>query len=246
MSIPYHALASALRKLEGRAALSWSGGKDSTVLLAAAADVWRSGTVVVGSHGSDGYPGMPRLLDTWRRAAPHLAFVVLPWRCHLHDLRVGGGVRVPSAVATREREDRAAMRSALAHHGLAEQILGLRGAESRTRARRAKRMRQCGYCYRGGRDWGSPLVHAPLLDWTDDHVWAVLDSGDVPTHPHYARVGRHERSHPCLFMPHSALNQRVPWSQCAPDHYPEWWAQRCEVTPGLDEWTVPPDRGAGW
>jgi len=245
LAVQLAALQSELERLEGRAVLAWSAGKDSTALLAVAAEVWRSGVVVLGSHGEDGYPGTPQLLEQWRDRAPHLTFEVLSWSGHLRDLRDGGGRRVARLVAARERHDRHLMRDLLARHGVDKQILAIRSAESVTRQRRGKMYARHRNQYVAGRDWGRPLICLPMLHWTEQDVLDTITLYRAPVHPLYRLAGWQERSHPCLFMPGGGLNQRAPWAQPGPVHFPDWWEERCAVTPGLAAFTDPPQSVLG-
>lgn len=246
MSLHEHQLRRDLERLAGRVALAWSCGKDSTAILTVAAETWSSGIVVFGSHGADDYPGTCDLVEVWRQRAQHLEFIVLDWSSELQDLRDGDGRRIQDLVDAREQRDRATMASCLAEHDLRESILGLRAAESARRRRAAKGMR-AGRGYRPAASWGTDRTHVPILDWTDEHVWQTIDEHQAPYHPIYDLLGRSPtRSHPQLFMPHGALNQRAPGQHrmypntfgqpsCDYEHplLAEWWEERCARTPGL-------------
>lgn len=159
---------------DGRYAISWSGGKDSTVCLALAAEAWAAGLVIVTDNHQASTP-LARLVDAWAERVPHLDFVVRPGRR-------------PDDV------DRAALVRLLDRCAVRGQVLGLRADESGYRrriARNAIRDRR----YVTASKWGSRPALCPILDWSIDDVWAYLHSHELPYHDCYQtdRYGRSPR-----------------------------------------------------
>lgn len=166
----------ALERVAGQGyAVSWSGGKDSTVCVALAAHAWADGVVIV-SDTQAASGEIARLVWEWAHRAPHLDFVVRPTR---HP----------------DEADHAALRRLLDRLDVRGQVLGLRASESGYRRRIARtlidpRTRQ----YRTGSTWGGRPALCPIVDWSTDDVWAFIRAHDLPYHHVYRGEGRHARS----------------------------------------------------
>jgi 3'-phosphoadenosine 5'-phosphosulfate sulfotransferase (PAPS reductase)/FAD synthetase len=161
--------------LTGRdgAAVMWSGGKDSTVCVGLAAEVWMHGWVIMSDNGADPI-GRRQLLDGWVRKAPHLTIVTRP--SHPDDTA-----------------DRAAAARLAQQIGVPGIVLGLRASESGYRRRIARTIARDGE-YVTAEKWGGLRALCPILDWSTSDVWAYLTTHDCPIWRVYDAAGRDGRS----------------------------------------------------
>lgn len=167
-----HRSLDALTDLAGAWAVSWSGGKDSTVCVDLAGRAWESGHVIVSDNQADS-PEIARLVTAMREIHPHLRF-------HVRE-----SLRPDSA-------DHADLRRLLDRHGIAGQVLGLRANESGYRRLIARTTLKAGG-YQSASKWGGRPVLCPILDWSVHDVWAYLAARELPVHRCYLD-GRDARS----------------------------------------------------
>lgn len=155
--------------------VSWSGGKDSTVLLDLACRAWPDGVVALLNlpHLVARRP-LLELVDAWQARRPHLDVLV---RCSPPDAR-----------ADRVQVARVARRL-----GASAVLLGLRADESGRRRTIAGTIARSG-SYITGADWGRLRAHCPLLRWSERDVWTYIRAHGLPVHEHYERAGEHARS----------------------------------------------------
>lgn len=155
--------------------VSWSGGKDSTVCVALAAEAWPDGVVIV-SDTQAASGEIARLAHEWAERAPHLDFIIRPTR--RPDL-----------------EDRRALRSLLDRLSVRGVVLGLRAEESGYRRRIARTLIDPQTrTYTTADHWGRIPALCPILDWTADDIWAYITTHGLPYHEVYDREGRGARS----------------------------------------------------
>lgn len=169
----------------GRVGVSFSGGKDSTVLLALARTL--DADVPAGWFDSGcEYP------ETEAFVREIGADVLLPQRPLLEMLRAGGywGYRGPDADPDLKFDFRAFLvnepsRQFVVRRGLSTVAIGLRAEESAGRRMLAKargrlhavRSQDCWQAY-------------PLMDWRGEDVWAFLAGRGLPYNPVYDRMAQ--------------------------------------------------------
>lgn len=214
--------------------LAWSGGRDSTAVLAAAYDVSPTVPVVWFDSGLE----YPETRDYVYEIADRLSLNlhVLPAaRSALDVLRESGAWdhSVTLGDASGMHDDLIAAPSRRAHEmfGIGE-LSGLRAEESV--GRRALLAPGNG-CYR--RADGS-VVLAPLWSWSSDDVRAMLHFAGVPENPVYAKLQR-------LGAPERAQRVGLVVDGNNPHHgrytylrngWPDLWADLIAVLPRLNEW----------
>lgn len=214
----------------GRFGVSWSGGKDSTVVLAllrardptAPAALFDSGVELPETYTLAAQLGVA--IITPRLSAREIAHYVGWWGAPAPVDR--GCPFDVKAVLIEEPAETFVVRARLT--GLA---VGLRAEESR--ARRWVSRRQ-GPLYRArNRTW----YVLPLLDWTADDVWAYIAAQELPYHPAYDRMAAlglpraRWRLGLALDATPEALGSLVVLRRIAP----AWFADLAAEFPGLRE-----------
>jgi 3'-phosphoadenosine 5'-phosphosulfate sulfotransferase (PAPS reductase)/FAD synthetase len=164
-------------------AVSWSAGKDSSVLLDLAAQAWTTGLVVTWANHAMPHE-LDRLAGLWAARAPHLDYVIrptIPAITSPHDVTI--------APDDRQRADRACHVRLARRLGVQGWLVGLRADES-ARRRRIARTTAVGGRYQSGPSWGSRPVLCPLLHWTSDQIWQYTQARGLPVHATYHQGAR--------------------------------------------------------
>lgn len=170
----------------GKAAVSWSGGKDSTLVLYLVRQLAPNVDVVFNNTGIE-YPETVRFIHnlaaTWNlnliETTPKKTF----WKCAEEFGYPGGSKRgtVHCCYYLKEKPTLDQIRV----HGWEAVFDGLTATESWTRMFNA---RDRGTCY-FKKHWKVQVVH-PILYWTEEEVFGFFESEGIPNNPLYSQGAR--------------------------------------------------------
>lgn len=215
--------------------VSWSGGKDSTVVVRMASLIDPNIPVVFFDSGlefPENVAHMHRLAEQWGlnfhtiKATPDALTIMAATGAWAHDAPVNPNTPDLHAALITVPSQKAHTQFGAAN------LWGLRGAESD--GRRALLAPRGGVFTRSSGE----TVCAPIWDWRDDTVWAYLAAQKVPENPVYARLealgatGKDLRVG-LVFDANNLQHGRVRWLRLG---WPELYEQICEALPRVREY----------